>query len=85
MKKDNEDAFFAFPREPEPALTRGELADAINVNPNWISRNIPAYLFIGNRVHWHEYCRWRLKEQERRAKDAGHSQPVAPKPVEEET
>jgi len=74
-----------FPREPEPALTRGELAEAIGVNPNWISRNVPAYLFIGNRVHWHEYCRWRMKEQERLAKNAGHSQPLAPKPVEQET
>jgi hypothetical protein len=75
----------AFPQQPDPALTRGELAEAVGVNLNWVSRNVPAYLFIGNRIHWFEYCHWRMKEQERRAKDAGHSQLVAREPVEQKT
>lgn len=93
MKNKNEDAFwqkvelylaFAFPREPEPALTRSELAEQICVDPNWITRNVPRYLFIGNRIHWHEYCRWRMKEQERLANEADGSRHIAPGPVEQE-
>ncbi len=74
-----------FPHEPDQALTRGELAERIGVNPNWVTRNVPAYLFIDNRVHWHRYCRWRMKEQERLANEADGSPAIAPEAVAPQT
>jgi hypothetical protein len=46
------------------AMTRGELAARIGVSPNWVSRNVPARLFVGGRIHWHEYCAWREGQQQ---------------------
>jgi hypothetical protein len=73
MKEENEDPFWqkvVFPPEPDAALTRSELAARISAPLSYVQRNVPAGLFIGGRIHWHEYCMWRMKEQERRANEA---------------
>src|SRR5947208_2805870 len=75
MKKESEDAFW-----PDKALTNGELAERIGVSPHWVTRNVPERLFIGNKIHLHEYYRWRMNEQERLAEQAGRSQPLPTQP-----
>jgi hypothetical protein len=82
MKNKNKDAFWK--KERGMALNIGELAEVSGYSRGEISRQI-SHLLIGGKLLWDEYIRWRTNEQERLAKDAGHSQPVAREPVEQET
>jgi hypothetical protein len=82
MKNKNKDAFWK--KERGMALNIGELAEVSGYPRGEISRQI-SHLLIGGKLLWDEYIRWRAKEQERRANEADGSQPVAPKPVEQET
>src|SRR5258708_2121582 len=78
----NKDAFWK--KERGMALNIGELAKVSGYPRGEISRQI-SHLLIGGKLLWDEYIRWRTNEQERLAKDAGHSQPVAREPVAQET
>jgi hypothetical protein len=75
MKKDNEDAFWK--KERGMALNISELAEVSGYSRGEISRQVK-HLMIGGRLLWDEYVRWRTKEQEQLANEAGHSHPVAP-------
>jgi hypothetical protein len=82
MKNKNKDALWK--KERGMALNIGELAEVSGYSRGEISRQI-SHLLIGGKLLWDEYVRWRTNEQERLAKDAGHSQPVAPEAVAPQT